>query len=230
MRLTAISDPIRRSEVWKLQDRCGPPPPLPQGGRGATERLGAGQRDWDHMCSGAPSRAPGARQLPQPTHPAPRALFPFPLRRPSLKNIRELLKMRSADTIELEFEPWDGPLPSAGFDGSLVSSGAGSSAPSAGPASVLSSMDGSASSGESLGERLARQYAEAAAAGRTPTAVEARQARRRERMELDDARDDRGFLLGVFALFVIPPLVILLIAQSSGYLDNLYLNTLTRVS
>lgn len=152
MRLTAISDPIRRNEVWKLQDR------------------------------------------------------------PSLKNIRELLRMRSADTITLEFVPWDGPLP-GGVDGdSIPTSSAGSAMGSA-----LSSVDGSSlSSGESIGDRLARQYREAAATGRSPTAVQQRQQRRRERMELDARRDDRPFLLGVLALFVLPPLVILVVSWHSA--------------
>lgn len=177
LRLTAISDPIRRSEVWRLQDR------------------------------------------------------------PSLKNVRELLKMRSADTIELEFVEWDGPLPGGGVEAGggmmrTATSSSGSSAMSSTSGSVMASADGSDAAGgvpgESIGERLAREYAAAAATGRTPTAVEQRQKRRQERMELDAARDDRPFLLGVFALFVLPPLVILLVAWQSGYLDSLYLSTLTR--
>lgn len=178
LRLTAISDPIRRNEVWKLQDR------------------------------------------------------------PSLKNIRELLKMRSADTIQLEFEPWDGVMPAPGVErGNRISvtSSSGNSASASTSASVagsaLSSVDGAggaAAADESIGERLAREYAAASASGRTVTAVQQRQQRRQERMELDAARDDRPFLLGVFALFVLPPLVILLVAWKSGYLDSLYLSTLTR--
>lgn len=164
MRLTAISDPIRPFEVWKLQDR------------------------------------------------------------PSLKNIRELLRMRSAETITLEFERWDGPMPGlAGDSLSAVSSGSGTDASSA--ASPLVSSDGPP--GESIGDRMARQYREAAAAGRTPTAVEQRMQRRKARMEEDARRDDRPFLLGLLALFALPPLIILAIAQGSGYLDQLYLNTLT---
>ncbi|KAI8467794.1 MAG: hypothetical protein J3K34DRAFT_429268 [Monoraphidium minutum] len=165
LRLTAISDPIRRNEVWKLQDR------------------------------------------------------------PSLKNIRELLRMRSADTITLEFVPWDGPMPGPARGDSMPTSSAASSTASSVP-SPLASIDGGLP-GESIGDRLARQYRDTAAAGRSPTAVEQRMAKRRERMELDAERDDRPFLAGIAALFVLPPLIILLVAQSSGYLDSLYMNTLT---
>jgi hypothetical protein len=155
--------------------------------------------------------------------------------------------MRSADTITLEFEPWDGPLPGGAVlpGGALrTSSSAGGSAPGSAPGSTLSSLDsitasvdgssggsasgsaGSAGSGESIGDRLARQYQEAAAAGRSPTAVEARQQRRKAAMEVSAARDDRPFLLGLFLTFALPPLVILGIAQATGYLDALYTNTL----
>jgi len=157
LRLTAISDPIRRSEVWRLQDR------------------------------------------------------------PSLKNIRELIKMRSADTITLEFEQWEGPVPGP-MRGDLYSatrsssSSAGSSVPGSAAGSVTSSMDGSSSSStESIGDRLQRQYQASQAAGRSPTAVEQRQQRRQEYMDQSDQRDDRPLLLGLFAAFLLPPLIILLV-------------------
>jgi hypothetical protein len=157
--------------------------------------------------------------------------------RPSLKNIRELLRMRSSDTITLEFEAWDGPVPGgAVLNGNSLRTASSSLAGST-PGSTLSSLDsitgsmqeggGSDSSGESIGDRLERQYREAAATGRAPTAVEARQQRRKAAMELSAQRDDRPFLLGLFLTFALPPLVILAIAKSSGYLDALYTHTLT---
>ncbi|GBG00131.1 hypothetical protein Rsub_12742 [Raphidocelis subcapitata] len=169
MRLTAISDPIRRNEVWRLQDR------------------------------------------------------------PSLKNIRELFKMRSADTIDLEFTEWNGPVPGAAQGGAMSMASAASSTDGSAAPSAVSSLDGDAGAlpGESIGDRLQRQYAAAAVAGRSQTAVEKRQQRRREAMAISDARDDRPLLLGLFAMFALPPLVILGVAQATGYLDALYTNTLT---
>ena len=134
-----------------------------------------------------------------------------PRYRPSLKNVRELLRMRSADTITLEFAPWDGPVPGAS-DGSMPATGDSSSTPSA-PGSVMASLDSmaSSSSSESIGDRLQRQYAEAQSGGRTPTAVEQRIARRNARLELDNQRNDTPLVLGLFAAFALPPLVILLV-------------------
>jgi hypothetical protein len=164
MRLTAISDPIRRDGVWPVQER------------------------------------------------------------PSLKNIRELLRMRCADTITLEFAPWDGPvpLPRPAADGTFAVASAGStmSSSSDGEGSAMSSGDEAAgavsplmsagsSGGESIGDRLARRYADAAAAGGTKTALQARQQRRREAMAQSEARDDRKFLAGLALAFIAPPLVIL---------------------
>jgi hypothetical protein len=197
MRLTAISDPIRRDEVWKLQDRWVPgDDERPSGAAVGRDRLLTRQR----LCNvgQADADCPALQHAPNP-------------RRPSLKNIRELFKMRSADTITVEFSPWDGPVPTAAQGGSLSMASVTSSTDSSAPSSALSSLDGDGGAlpGESIGDRLQRQYAAAAASGRTPTAVEKRQARRREAMAISDARDDRPLLLGLFATFALPPLLIL---------------------
>ena len=128
--------------------------------------------------------------------------------RPSLKNIRELLRMRSADTIELEFEPWS-------FQPGALAPG---SASSSSPSSALSSVDGV--SGESIGERMQRQYEAARASGRTPTAVEQRMERRKAALELSNQRDDRPLLLGLMLAFVLPPLIILLVSCRAGLAVN----------
>jgi hypothetical protein len=130
-----------------------------------------------------------------------------------LKNIRELMRMRSADTITLEFEKWDGPIPGILDGDSLPATSSSSSNAGSNLTSPLASVDGPP--GESIGERLARQYRETAAQGRTPTAVEQRQQKRKERMEVDAARDDRPFLLGVLALFALPPFIILVVRARS---------------
>ncbi len=46
-------------------------------------------------------------------------------------------------------------------------------------------------------------------------------ARRKERQELEDARDDGPFFALVFAAFVLPAAIILGIAIGTGYLDDL---------
>jgi hypothetical protein len=43
----------------------------------------------------------------------------------------------------------------------------------------------------------------------------------------DDSRDDTGLLLGLLAAFAGPALIILVIAYANGYLDRMYLDSLT---
>jgi hypothetical protein len=40
-------------------------------------------------------------------------------------------------------------------------------------------------------------------------------------------RNDNGFLAVVAASFILPAVIILLVAYSTGYLDNLYTNSLS---
>ena len=53
------------------------------------------------------------------------------------------------------------------------------------------------------------------------SAAERRIKRRKERYEVEAKRNDVPFFLSMLGVFVIPPLVIILIAYSTGYLDSL---------
>ncbi|KXZ54914.1 hypothetical protein GPECTOR_4g986 [Gonium pectorale] len=83
------------------------------------------------------------------------------------------------------------------------------------------------SAGMTIGERLAAKRAAALKAQMANNQVQARIERRKAYMEIDDQRDDTGLILGLAAAFLLPALVILVIAYFTGYLDRLYLTALT---
>ncbi|KAG2451180.1 hypothetical protein HYH02_003787 [Chlamydomonas schloesseri] len=79
---------------------------------------------------------------------------------------------------------------------------------------------------ETIGDKLSAKYQEQQRLKKQINQVQKRIDRRKEYMAIDDQRDDTGLLLGLAAAFLIPPLVILVIAFSTGYLDQIYLTSL----
>ncbi|PNW71897.1 hypothetical protein CHLRE_16g668600v5 [Chlamydomonas reinhardtii] len=79
---------------------------------------------------------------------------------------------------------------------------------------------------ETIGDKLALKYQEQQRIRVAVNQVQKRIDRRKEYMAIDDQRDDTGLLLGLAAAFLIPPLIILIIAFASGYLDQIYLTSL----
>eukprot|EP00878_Enallax_costatus_P003043 GHUV01003241.1.p1 GENE.GHUV01003241.1~~GHUV01003241.1.p1 ORF type:complete len:296 (+),score=96.02 GHUV01003241.1:190-1077(+) len=170
MKLAAISDPIRRDEMWELQDR------------------------------------------------------------PSLRYIRDVMRMRSAAYIELCFDT-DQELLAAleASEGSLsITSSSSSSTPSSSIDSI-SSMASTSESSETVAERLQQQFERAQATTSKQTAFEQRQQRRKEYMSQVGQRNDQTFAAIMASAFLLPALVILLVAYGTGYLDNLYSDSLTNM-
>ncbi|KAG2435849.1 hypothetical protein HXX76_007044 [Chlamydomonas incerta] len=79
---------------------------------------------------------------------------------------------------------------------------------------------------ETIADKLAAKYQEQQRMRVAVNQVQKRIDRRKEYMAIDDQRDDTGLLLGLAAAFLIPPLIILIIAFSTGYLDQIYLTSL----
>lgn len=170
------------------------------------------------------------------------------LDRPSLRFVIDTFKMRRSSPIDLAFEPM---LGAADMDAIFGAAGATS-----GPAELLakqqeaaaeqaandsaqasissidsllgtSSDEEGSSGGPTMGEKLAAKYEAAQRAQMTVNQVQQRIDRRKAYMEIDDQRDDTKLLLGLAAAFLLPPLVILVIAYFNGYLDSLYLQSIT---
>ncbi|WIA34474.1 hypothetical protein OEZ86_012805 [Tetradesmus obliquus] len=163
--------------------------------------------------------------------------------RPSLRYVRDVLRMRSSNSITLRFlevaellqalEAADGTL-SLTTNNSRSSSNDGSSTPISG-SSPLSSIDSinslasiSDSDGSTIAERLQQQYEQAqqGSSSKPLTGVEQREQRRQSYMEQVGQRNDSGFLAVLAASFLLPALVILAVAYSTGYLDSMYSNSL----
>ncbi|GLI67414.1 hypothetical protein VaNZ11_011609, partial [Volvox africanus] len=84
---------------------------------------------------------------------------------------------------------------------------------------LLGSGSGSGSDGENetIGDRLAAKYAAQQRARIAVNEVQKRIDRRKAYMEIDEQRDDTGLLLGLAAAFLLPALIILVIAYFTGY-------------
>lgn len=151
--------------------------------------------------------------------------------RVSLRYVRDAIRMRRAPYIALELsaEPlplWDQP-PQDGAalgDPSASSSDAESellvalAADASASASSMNSMDGGSGSEGTIGERLERRQKQAAGG---MTDLERRQRRRKEYFEQSSGRNDAPFFAAVAAAFLLPAVVILGVAASTGYLDSL---------
>ncbi|WIA14296.1 hypothetical protein OEZ85_002830 [Tetradesmus obliquus] len=164
--------------------------------------------------------------------------------RPSLRYVRDVLRMRSSNSITLRFlevaellqalEAADGTISLTTTNNNSSSSNDGSSTPISG-STPLSSIDSisslasiSDSDGSTIAERLQQQYEQAqqGSSSKPLTGVEQREQRRKSYMEQVGQRNDSGFLAVLAASFLLPALVILAVAYSTGYLDSMYSNSL----
>uniref|UniRef100_A0A383WG76 PDZ domain-containing protein n=1 Tax=Tetradesmus obliquus TaxID=3088 RepID=A0A383WG76_TETOB len=164
--------------------------------------------------------------------------------RPSLRYVRDVLRMRSSNSITLRFlevaellqalEAADGIISLTTTNNNSSSSNDGSSTPISG-STPLSSIDSisslasiSDSDGSTIAERLQQQYEQAqqGSSSKPLTGVEQREQRRKSYMEQVGQRNDSGFLAVLAASFLLPALVILAVAYSTGYLDSMYSNSL----
>ncbi|KAF6260043.1 hypothetical protein COO60DRAFT_1700504 [Scenedesmus sp. NREL 46B-D3] len=164
--------------------------------------------------------------------------------RPSLRYIRDVLRMRSSSSITLRFqsvaellqalEAADGTLSLTNNSSSSSSSSEGGNTATS-DSTPLSSIDSlsnlasiSENDGGTIAERLEQQYEQAqqGSAGKVMTGVEQREQRRKSYMEQVGQRNDSRFLLVLAGSFLLPALVILAVAYSTGYLDSLYANSL----
>ncbi|KAK9840336.1 hypothetical protein WJX74_007868 [Apatococcus lobatus] len=86
---------------------------------------------------------------------------------------------------------------------------------------VESSQKGSQQQQSTIGDSLSSKYDEQYPDNPMVSALERRVKRRKERQEAEQKRNDVPFFLFLLGFFVVPPLVIILIAYSTGYLDSL---------
>ncbi|KAK9811321.1 hypothetical protein WJX72_001761 [[Myrmecia] bisecta] len=147
---------------------------------------------------------------------------------PSIRFVREALRLRRAETIDLVLT--SKPLVTAAQPRQQASKdtqpedGAASASNTASLEAVLQAQPGgdgdssADSSGQTIAERLQQQYGEQAS--RT-SPQQRRMQRRKEYMDQAGDRDDSVFFGVAVAAFLLPAIVILGIAFGSGYLDNL---------
>eukprot|EP00798_Chlamydomonas_sp_ICE-L_P017655 gene17655-24001_t len=148
--------------------------------------------------------------------------------RPSLRFVKDALRMRRTLPVEIWLQPnfitaapeLPEPSPQAvqsdnGVLGSLEN--------------LVSDSDGSESddNGITLANNLASRYEETIRQKRLDNEVRQRIERRQAYMAVDDARDDTKLILGLVVAFVGPAFAILAYAASSGFLDNMYLSSLS---
>ncbi|KAL4535207.1 hypothetical protein Ndes2437A_g05937 [Nannochloris sp. 'desiccata'] len=167
--------------------------------------------------------------------------------RASLRYIRDAVRMRRAPFIMLELsvaplKEWvdekedsglpsplnsytsesDAEAPPAAGEPDLLSAVAAEAEAAAGNSSSLDSIDlpGSSTTAApgTIGERLQRNYKKSNSG---MTDLEKRVSKRKEYFEQTSTRNDTPFFLGVLAAFLLPALIILGIASTSGYLDSL---------
>jgi hypothetical protein len=167
--------------------------------------------------------------------------------RASLRYIRDAVRMRRAPFIVIELssaplKEWIDEKEDSGLPSPLTSytSESDTEAPSAASepdllsavaaeafaAGNLSSLDGDDLPGSrsttaaagTIGERLQRNYKKSNSG---MTDLEKRVSKRKEYFEQTSTRNDTPFFLGVLAAFLLPALIILGIASTSGYLDSL---------
>ncbi|GAX83782.1 hypothetical protein CEUSTIGMA_g11207.t1 [Chlamydomonas eustigma] len=101
--------------------------------------------------------------------------------------------------------------------------------------SVRSAGDFSTESGSSedikekstIGDKLEEQYKRTASQQRQVSEVQKRIAKRKEYMEEVSKRSDRGLIGWAVALFIGPAALILSVAYFSGFLDTMYINSLS---
>lgn len=86
---------------------------------------------------------------------------------------------------------------------------------------VESNQDASQQQQSTIGGNLSSKYNEQYPDNPMVSALERRVKRRKERQEVEQKRNDVPFFLFMLGVFVVPPLVIILIAYSTGYLDSL---------
>ena len=160
--------------------------------------------------------------------------------RVSLRFVRDAIRMQRGASIEFFLSAE--PIPDAA-EADWAAQQAAAAAEVAAAAAATSSFDNAATSGASfdegdllsriagegggaappgtIAERLEAQYASRQAEDGRLTALERRVKARQAYMEEADARDDGPFFAGLAAAFLLPALVILGVAASSGYLDKL---------
>jgi hypothetical protein len=147
----------------------------------------------------------------------------------SLRYVRDAVRMRRSATITLALSSQPIPEWTAAGDAPAAAAAARDGGGGGGGSSFLDAIvsDGESSSDEgvaregrgmTIAEQLERRHAQQEGAA---TAAAARMQRRRDYMEEAGGRNDGPFFAGVAALFVLPALVILGVAASSGYLDTL---------
>lgn len=154
--------------------------------------------------------------------------------RVSLRFVKDAIRMQRGASIEFVLSAE--PIPDAAEADWQAAAAAAQPA-----AAATSSFDEAAASGASfdeadflgriasegaappgtIAERLAAQYAARQAEDGRLTALERRIKARQAYMEEADARDDAPFFAALAAAFLLPALVILGVAASSGYLDKL---------
>jgi hypothetical protein len=154
----------------------------------------------------------------------------------SLRYIKDAIRMRRSETIQLSFsrgtlpgwQPTSAgqgqastPMPASVFDWPLDDAAASGGSFDEAPQMLLGG-EGQEAKGLTMAGKLERSYKEKAAAQRRQaTVVEGRIKRRQEYMDQVAERNDTPFFAGLFLLFVLPAAGILLWAVSSGYLDKL---------
>jgi len=93
--------------------------------------------------------------------------------------------------------------------------------------SISSRLSAGVMNNSTVGDKLAEQYKRTASQERQVSEVQKRIARRKEYMLEVSKRSDQGLIGWAVALFVGPAVLILTIAYLSGFLDNMYINSLS---
>lgn len=154
--------------------------------------------------------------------------------RPSLRFVRDALRMRRHNTVEIVFEVDDvalapsntltaqAPSSASSPANAASSSDSGSSVSSVDVQSPTADAASNDSTAPTIGELMAAKQAAAEAKGMRKSDVVKRMERRAAYLEQVGQRNDSPYLAGAVALFVLPSLVILGWAYFSGYLDHIY--------
>eukprot|EP00877_Chromochloris_zofingiensis_P007897 jgi/Chrzof1/3360/Cz12g22090.t1 len=216
LKLTGISDPVRDSEVWQLQDR-----PSLRFVRDAMRYRVNTNIQFEFITFDMPASVSAGGNILPPS---------------SSTTTNDSATATDSSSTAISDESDVEASSSSSSSNQVVANavdalvgGSGTQNTSNSNSSSNSSSPGKAATGMTIADRLAAQYEESQKVGPGLTEVQQRQQRRQDYMNAEGQRDDRGFLLFMLSLFVLPSLVILLVAYFSGYLDSMYQHSLTNL-
>mmetsp|Transcript_28172 Transcript_28172/g.71821 ORF Transcript_28172/g.71821 Transcript_28172/m.71821 type:complete len:268 (-) Transcript_28172:332-1135(-) len=146
--------------------------------------------------------------------------------RPSLRFVRDAMKLRRQGQIQLVLQDWLNLSDPAYAPGTQP---LGSDPTSMGVTATgsMASSDGEDGSGMTIGERMAAEYEAREAARQKVSEVNKRIQKRAAYMDEVSERNDAPFFALVGLAFLGPALIILAVAAGSGYLDQLYTSSMT---